>query len=146
MMIKCQDLKTAFYSARWCWVSKKMMPKMFSRKVTYWSIISGLYGFPVQRFVKCSNYHQVVSGVKINTEKNVLSKNYPHKYFFKFELWLVLFKPPITGVFQLITGRPWKSKKLIGWSLVGYTMQLTVSWYLLRFLLKRAGFTLKKII
>ena len=51
-------------TTRWCQVSKKIMPKIFSRKVTQVSTFSGPYNIPVSKYKSAPYHHQVVSGVK----------------------------------------------------------------------------------
>jgi hypothetical protein len=79
---------------------KIISTKNFLSKIYPIGVISGVHDIPVPRLKKSSLHHQVVLCVKINDARNFLMKSYPHKYIFNFELWLVLFKPPITGVFN----------------------------------------------
>ena len=64
------------------------------------STILGPMIFQCRYSKKCSLRHRVVSDVKTQIAKIFFFKGHPFKYKIMLRLWLVLSKPPITGVFR----------------------------------------------
>ena len=112
MIYQCRYSKIALYTTRRCRVPKQMMPKIFS-----WKVTPNKYDFrplwyssvDIQKSALYSTRWCLVSKRKM--PKFFFFESDPNKYTFMLNLWLVLSKPPITGVFRWLPVRLENRKK-----------------------------------